>query len=400
MTAIPAALRSIRPPLLVAYGFRPFFLLSGIAGFGLVAGWLAVLAHGGWPPGPVAPAQWHAHEMLFAFAAAAIAGFLLTAVPGWTGTQPRHGWPLGIMVALWLAGRLVLLPGVGSPPAVAAVADLAFLPALAVALAGPLVRAGKARNTAFVGLLAVLTAANLLFHLDWLGVVDGGAAAGERLAIAVVLMMVTVVGGRIVPNFTRNALNARGITAPVVTGPWVERAVLGGTLALLPLDLLLPDSPVTGIVALAAGLAHAARLSRWQGLRTLDQPIVWILHAAYAWIPVGLLLKAAALLGTEISGSAAIHALTVGAFASMILAVMTRATLGHTGRRLDVPRPIAAAYVLVLLAGALRVLAALVLSYGEPLLHGAGAAWLLAFGLYLWVYGPMLLSPRVDGRPG
>lgn len=400
MTALPATLRSIRPPLLVAYGFRPFFLLAGLAGFGLLAGWLGILAHGTWPPGPVAPAAWHAHEMLFAFVAAAVAGFLLTAVPSWTGTQPRHGWPLAGLVGLWLAGRLVLLPGMTVPPAVAAVVDLAFLPALAVALAGPLVRAGKARNTAFVGLLAVLTGANLLFHLDWLGLVDGGAAAGERLAIGTVLMMVAVVGGRIVPNFTRNALNARGITAPVVTTPWVERAALGATAALLPLDLLLPDAALTGAVALAAGVAHGLRLAGWQGLRTLDQPIVWVLHAAYAWVPVGLLLKAATLLGADVSASAATHALTAGAFSAMILAVMTRATLGHTGRRLEVARPIAAAYGLILLAGALRVMAALVPEVGEPLLHGAGTAWLLAFGLYLWVYAPMLLSPRVDGRPG
>lgn len=400
MTALPAGLRSIHPPLLVAYGFRPFFLLAGLAGFGLVAGWLVILAQGGWPPGPIAPAAWHAHEMLFAFTTAAIAGFLLTAVPSWTGTAARHGWPLGGLVGLWLAGRLVLLPGAGVAPALAAVVDLTFLPALAAVLAGPLVRAGKARNTAFVGLLAVLTGANLLFHLDWLGVMDGGVAAGERLAIGTVLMMVAVVGGRIVPNFTRNALTSHGITAPVVSVPWLERVTLGTTLALLPLDLLLPESPVTGLVALAAGVAHALRLARWQGRHTLDQPIVWILHAAYAWIPVGLVLKAMALLDGGIAISAATHALTAGAFSAMILAVMTRATLGHTGRRLVVGRPVVASYGLLLLAAAFRVSAALFPGLMEPLLHGAGAAWLGAFGLYLWVYGPMLVTPRQDGRPG
>ncbi|MGQ9365884.1 NnrS family protein [Azospirillum sp. A39] len=396
-----ATVGRIRPSLLVAYGFRPFFLFAGVAAAALVALWLLVLIGGAWPDGAVGPVQWHAHEMLYAFVAAAVAGFLLTAVPNWTGTAALTGRPLGALVGLYLAGRLVLVPGAGVPPLPAALVDLAFLPALGGALAGPLVRAGKGRNTAFLGLLGLLFTGNLLFHLEWLGIAGDGVRLGQTLAIGTVVMMIAVIGGRIVPAFTRNALAQRGVAVDVTPLPWLERTTLAATLLLIPAELALPGSAAVGALALLAAAAHAARLARWHGPKTLDQPLVWVLHAGYAWLPVGLALKAATALGAPVSDGAGIHALTAGTFATMILAVMTRASLGHSGRPLAVGAAVASTYRLVLAAAALRVLAAEAPGgLYWPLLEAAGAAWLAAFTLYLAVYAPILLTPRADGRPG
>lgn len=395
--------RAERPttPLIFAYGFRPFFLLSGVAAAGVLAGWIAILMTGVWPDTSVGASAWHAHEMLFGFVSAAVAGFLLTAVPSWTGTKALSGVPLAGLVGLWLAGRVAVLPFTGVPLPLAAIVDLAFFPALGVALAGPLVKAGKLRNTAFLGLLALLTLANLCFHLDWLGVIDDGVAHGESLAIGVVLMMVAVIGGRIVPAFTRNALRARGLDTAVDSRPWLEKVTLLSTLLMIPADLALPETVVAGLIALVAAVAHAARLARWQPLKTLDQPILWVLHLGYAWVPVALALKAGYMLGGFVPSAAWIHAMTAGAFSTMILAVMTRASLGHTGRALVVSRPTVAAYALLTAAALLRVAAPeLPGNLHWHALQVAGVTWIAAFALYLWAYAPILLGPRADGRPG
>ncbi|HYG84924.1 MAG TPA: NnrS family protein [Azospirillum sp.] len=392
--------RTRAPRVFFAYGFRPFFLLAGVSAAVLVPLWVCVLTGTFGLGGSVPPSGWHAHEMLFGFAAAAVAGFLLTAIPSWTGTTAVSGPPLMGLVALYLAGRVASLP-VLADHGLAAAVDLAFLPALGALVAGPLVRAGKARNTAFLALLALLTAANALFRLEWLGVTVGTAQLGIALAIGVVLQMVAVIGGRIVPSFTQNALRIRDPGVVIKPLPKLERAVLVLTALLIPADLLLPGSAVAGGLALAAAAAHGVRLSRWKGYRTLGQPVLWILHAGYAWIVVALALKGLEFAaGLPLSG-AWLHALTAGAFTTMILGVMTRAALGHTGRAIVVSRTTAAAYVLVLLAGLARTLLPM-LPDGAwlPLVHAAGALWTLGFALFLWVYGPILTGPRADGRPG
>ncbi|NYZ15734.1 NnrS family protein [Azospirillum sp. RWY-5-1] len=388
-------------PMLLGYGFRPFFLLAGLSAPALVLVWLAVLATGGWPDTAVPALSWHGHEMLFGFVMAAVAGFLLTAVPSWTGSPALKGAGLGALVALWLAGRVVVAPWSGVPPAVAAVIDLAFLPALGVALALPLVRAGKIANTAFLVLLGLLTAANLLFHLEWLGRLADGARLGLALGIGVVLMMVTVIGGRILPAFTRNALKARGVTAEVTTRRCVERLTLLSTVAMIPVDLILPGSLLAGAVALVAAVAHARRLAGWQTRHTLGQPILWILHAGYAWVPLALALKAAHGLAGLVDATAWLHALTAGGFATLILAVMSRAALGHTGRPVVATRVTVASYALLLLAATLRTLAPeLPGGAYTPALHAAGLAWVASFAAFLWVYAPILTRPRADGQPG
>lgn len=403
----PVTTRTLGPagrlgtPVLLGYGFRPFFLLAGLSAPALVLAWLAVLATGGWPDTAMNPLSWHGHEMLFGFVAAAVAGFLLTAVPSWTGSPPLKGAPLGGLVALWLAGRAVVAPWTGAPPALAAATDLAFLPALGVALALPLIRAGKIGNTAFLVLLGLLTTANLLFHLEWMGLLADGARSGQSLGIGVVLMMVAVIGGRILPAFTRNALKARGVAAEVKTRSCVERLTLASTVAMIPVDLILPGSLLAGAVALVAAVAHARRMAGWQTRHTLGQPVLWVLHAGYAWVPLALALKAAHGLAGLVEPTAWLHALTAGGFATMILAVMTRAALGHTGRPLAVSRVTVLSYILLLLAAALRTLAPeLPGGAYTPALHAAGLAWVAAFAAFLWVYAPILCGPRADGQPG
>lgn len=391
------------PPVLFAYGFRPFFLLAGLSAAALVPVWGGVATGMFGLGGSVPPSGWHAHEMLFGFAVAAIAGFLLTAIPSWTGSAAVKGRPLMVLVALYLAGRVASLPVLADSglAALAALADLAFLPAVGALVAGPLIKAGKLRNTAFLLLLALLTAANALFRLEWMGVTQGTAALGIALAIGIVLQMVAVVAGRIVPSFTQNALRQTEPTLVITPLPHLERAVLVLTALLIPADLLVPGSVATGLLALAAAVAHGVRLSRWKGLLTLSQPVLWILHAGYAWIVVALTLKGLEFAAGLPLGGAWLHALTAGGFTTMILAVMTRAALGHTGRAIAVARLTVAAYVLVQFAAVARTLLPM-LPNGAwmPTVHAAAALWTVGVLLYVWVYGPILTGPRADGRPG
>ncbi len=392
--------RTKAPPVFFAYGFRPFFLLAGLSAAALVPVWVCVATGTFGLGGNVPPSGWHAHEMLYGFAVAAIAGFLLTAIPSWTASTAVKGRPLMALVAQYLAGPVASLPALAdSVPA--ALIDLAFLPALGALVAGPLIKAGKARNTAFLALLALLTVANALFRLEWLGVTQATATLGATLAIGVVLQMVVVVAGRIVPSFTQNALRMQDPKLAITPLPHLDRTALVLTALLIPADLLLPGSMVTGLLALAAAAAHGVRLSRWQGLRTLSQPVLWILHLGYAWIVVALALKGLEFAAGLPFGGAWLHALTAGAFTTMILAVMSRAALGHTGRAIVVSRPTVAAYVLVSIAAAARTLLPMLPDGAwTPALHSAGALWTLGFLLFLWVYAPILTGPRADGRPG
>jgi uncharacterized protein involved in response to NO len=380
---------------LFADGFRPFFLLAGLSAVLNLAVWLAVLAFDGWQGAPLEPMRWHMHEMLFGFVAAAIAGFLLTAVPNWTGRPAFEGPPLVALVVLWIAGRLVLVSGVPVPTPIAAAVDLAFFPALIATVLPALTHAGNRRNYPIALLLALLTTANLLCWLEVLGLTGGTFDVGVLLALDIVLLLVSVIGGRIVPAFTANALKRRNVTVTITPLPWLDRAAIGSVVALLVLDLVAYGSLLTGLVALAAGIVHAVRLGRWQGSKTLGEPILWILHAAYAWIPIALVLKGG-WIGLDLWGGRLwVHALTIGAFSGMILAVTTRAALGHTGRPLVAARPIALAYALIMLAAVVRVFGPVVLPTAYmTTVWLAGAAWIGAFALFLVVYTPMLLRPR------
>ena len=390
----------VAPRALFGYGFRPFFLGAGLLAVLIIPWWAGSLAWGV-PLGTAWPASlWHGHEMLFGFIAAPIAGFLLTAVPSWTGERGFAGWPLATLSGLWVFGRLLVATAALWPLALVAAVDLLFLPALAVLVLPPLLRA-RNRNTPLLVVLAALWSTNVAFYFGLAGGDTTLARHALLIGIDIVLLLVTVIGGRIVPAFTSAALKQRGITASPRVSPLLTPLAVGAMLAVIASDLFALGSPTAGVIAFAAAAIQAVRLAQWCGWRTLRMPIVWVLHVAYLWLPLGLALKGLALLGGVASAAFYLHALTIGAAATMILAVMTRASLGHTGRPLIVTRPTVCAYGLLTAATAVRVFgpASTTLPYRLDILIAA-SLWTAAFGLFLFVYAPILLAPRADGKPG
>lgn len=377
---------------ILALGFRPFFLLAALLAVASVPAWLAVYTGRLTLPARLWPAGWHGHEMVFGFAVAVVAGFLLTAVRNWTSLPTPSGARLAGLVALWMLGRVAVLFDGPLPPAVAAAMDLAFLPALIVAIAVPIVKARNWRNLGFVPLLSALVGANVLFHFGsptW-------SARAVRLAIDIILMVIVIVGGRVIPTFTANAL---GVTA--------RRSVLldWGSLSAMGLVTLLGLVPgqerPAGVAALATGVLNGARMLGWHGWATRRSPILWVLHVGYGWLAVGLVLRGVAAFVPRWNQTAPLHALTVGAMGTLILGMTSRVSLGHTGRALVVRPAIAVAFGLLTLGAAVRVLGPL-LWPEETLLEliVSGALWSAAFGVFTVVYLPILASPRVDGKPG
>ena len=385
---------------LFAYGFRTFFFAVGSSALLLVPIWAASFAFQ-WPLGTDwPPASWHGHEMLFGFVCAAIAGFLLTAVPSWTGRKGFGGAPLVLMSAVWLLGRLATGSSASWPFAVVAAADLAFLPVLAAFLAPPLIRENN-RNTPLLFVLLILWLCNATFHL---GLFRGDALLARQallVGIDVVLILVTVVGGRLLPSITTSSLRQRGAKQVVRAARGTTAITVALMIAVAAVDLMRPGSIIAGGIALVAAVAQGARFAAWQGFRSLQDPLVWILHLAYAWLPLGLVLKALALLTDLAVAAHWLHALTIGVIATMILGVMTRVALGHTGRPLRAHPLTTTAYGLLAAAALVRVFGAQLPWIGYPALIALSAAlWTAAFGLFLWVYGPILLAPRADGKRG
>ncbi len=381
-------------PAILAAGFRPFFLLSCVWAAVAIPLWLAVFTASAQIPTALSPIVWHVHEMVFGFAAAVVAGFLLTAIPNWTGRMPLQGAPLAVLVVLWALGRIAELTSASIGPVSAAVLDLAFPLAFLAAVAREILAGRNWRNLPMIGALSLLLIGNLLVHLEALGIA-GTAALGNRLGIATLLMLITLVGGRIIPSFTRNWLAKQQPTRrmPAPFG-WIDRAALAITAAALLAWVLAPDRPITDGMAIAAGLALAIRLTRWRGTRTLREPLVWVLHAGYGWLALGLVLLGLAPLFPALPRTAALHALTAGAIGTMTLAVMTRTSLGHTGRELKAGFGTTAIYALVSLAAASRVAAPLAGAHYLLALELAVAAWTGAFGLFVVLYARPLASPR------
>lgn len=401
MTQQPTAMTRIG--LMSAYGFRPFFLLAGVVALADMLIWLGVLTLPGmidlFPAGPEPLHLWHGHEMIFGYAGAVLAGFLLTAVPNWTGASRLQGKPLTALVLAYLAGRVAMLPLGIVPPMVALVADNLFLPGLSLAAFSHLRQRPTLRNGALLGLVPLLAAVNLWWHGARVGLLPGGLADALQGGLIVLAMMLAVMGGRLVPNFSRVTLMMLGSAKLPVSRPKVDLAALILSGALIPLMILPVPAGIMAIVAAAAAFAHLIRLSGWASWQTRGQPIIWVLHVAYGWLIVGLALLALGAAGLA-PPQAWIHALGVGATGVMTLAVMTRAALGHTGRPLLIAPIIARAYHLMSLSALARIAAALFSQAYMPLVLLAGSAWVASFAIYLWVYAPLLLRPRVDGRPG
>ena len=362
--------------------FRPFFLLATAWAAIAVPVWLAAWAHGYSLRGPLPALFWHGHEMVFGFGMAAVAGFLLTAIPNWTGRMPLRGMPLALLALLWLAGRIAMLvPG-------AALLDLAFPVALIGVVARELIAGRSWRNLPMLVALALLFSGNVMVHLHALGIAYV-APDGIRLGIATLCMLIALVGGRIVPSFTRNWLaKARGAALPAPESAF-DRIVLLVTLLALGTWVAAPQSEPAAWLLLASGIALAARLSRWRGLSTVREPLLFILHVGYGWLALGLVL-----LGFDPGSAAALHALTVGAIGTMTLAVMTRASLGHTGRPLVADRATVAIYLLVTLAALLRVLGPFFGSQSVLVTSLAGLAWSAAFATFALHYGSFLIGAR------
>jgi uncharacterized protein involved in response to NO len=390
---MPAALsrrRDYAGPVLFSYGFRPFFLAAGLwSALGILL-WLPLYA-GGWVmPTAFAPRDWHVHEMIYGYASAAIAGFLLTAVPNWTGRLPVNGAPLAALSALWLAGRVAIFVSAEIGAAAAAAIDLAFLTTLAAVIGREIVAGRNWRNLKVLVVLGVLLTGNATFH--WESIRFGAADYGNRIAVAAVIMMIMVVGGRIVPSFTRNWLSRRGPgRLPAPFGRF-DMACMAVAAAALAAWVIAESHPVTGALLVAAGLMQAVRLGRWAGDRTAADRLVLILHIGFAFVPVGFVLTGLATLWPEVPPSAGIHAWTAGAIGIMTLAVMTRATLGHTGQALAASPGTQAVYLFAILAALLRICA--VFHPAMLLLDLAGVAWVCAFGGFVVLYGPLL-----TGRP-
>ncbi len=388
--------------VLFSHAFRPFFLAAGA--YGVVAllawfFWIAIHAAGAAPVYMTIsepPHLWHAHEMVFGFATAAAGGFLLTAVPSWTGAARSRGPALAVLFGFWLAGRIAMWATALLPTGAVMAVDLLFLPALGFAAARQLAVQPAARNVVFLSLILVLFLSNLLFHLDRLEMLEHGMIQGTRLGLGTLVVMIIVIGGRVIPGFTKNALRRQGIeeNLPVRRAPVDMACLVLSTAVVILLALGLDGVPV-GMVALGAAGANAVRLAGWRGLATLGQPVLWVLHLGYAWIVVGFALLATALLLDWPNEVAALHAFGTGAAGSMVLGIMTRAALGHTGRPIVASRPIAAAYLLVSLAALARTFGpTLAPNFYNELMLAAGAAWIAAFALFTLIFAPILLKPR------
>ena len=373
-------------------GFRPFFLLASAFSAISVLLWVAQYA-GGLPFAYLPHQLWHGHEMLFGYALAVVAGFLLTAVRAWTGHPTAVGAPLMALAALWLAGRVLVLTPFNNW---AAVVNAAFPVALALAIAVPLLRARNVRNYFFVGLLMLMGAIAAALHLGLRGVFELPPRLGMVLGLDVMLFIMAVMGGRVIPMFTNNGVRGAGATRNAL----VEKLALGSILLLVVADFLQLQSGFIAAIALIAAIAHGVRLTLWRPWRTLAVPLVWILHAAYSWIVVHLALRALSAMGW-LAESYAIHALTVGAIGGLTLGMMTRTARGHTARPLVADGYELTCFLLIQAAAFVRVFGGMVsAAWILPSAVISGVLWSAAFCIYAVRYWPVLTRPRLDGKPG
>lgn len=375
----------------------PFFLLAALDALINMLIWLVAYFHPGlWPSQALPAMYWHAHEMLFGFVTAAISGFLLAAAPGWTGRSTPSGASTIPLAFLWLAGRVAMMPFVAMPHKVASFVDLAFLPALVFTLVPPLVRARKFRNFSFIWPLGALFLANISFHLGMNGTLEAGEHIGLAVSIDVVTILIVVVGGRLIPAFTRSGLNGQDIAAHAQNNRWIEFGSIASVVAVLAVDIGVPLSAFGGAVALVAGLAQGFRIMRWLDRSGMRNPLISVFHVGYAWLMIGLLLKGIWLLTVASFADKWIHALTVGGFGTMILAVMARTSPARTaGGTKNMP----ISYSLISVAACIRVFAPSLLPDAyTAIVAVSGLLWIVAFAIFLGTYILASTEPRTYGR--
>jgi uncharacterized protein involved in response to NO len=385
----PDAPAAIRP--FATKGFRPFFLLAGVFATLILPIWLLALAGVLEPTRYLDAITWHAHEMIFGFTMAVIAGFLLTAVGNWTGRETLVGTPLLAAAAVWVAGRVAMAAGGWLPRGVTAAVDLAFVPVLVVAIARPLWATGNRRNYVMVAVLLALWTTNLAIHLEALGLGHDFSHRALTAAIDVVVLLIIVVSGRVVPMFTKNATGQ----ASVRGRPLLDKIAASAMFATLVLDATTTDPRLAGAAAGLTALAVVARAWTWGTQRTARVPLLWILHAGHAWLAIGLAMRAASAFTTAVPAALATHALTVGAIGSFTLGMMARVSLGHTGRPLVASPAITGAFCLLTLAAVVRVAGPLLdMGLYRDFIYAAGTLWTLAFAIFVVVYAPVLVRRR------
>lgn len=394
MTNTTERRRRYTGPILFSHGFRPFFLMAGIWAALAMTLWVAFLVSDTTIPSRLSGVDWHIHEMAFGYSSAVIAGFLMTAVPNWTGRMPVIGWPVAGLAGIWLAGRIALLISAWLPELLAPAIDISFLLILSAVIMREIIAGKNWRNLKILVLLALLAMANVIFHIE----AANGAAFdgyGIRMAVAIIIMLISLVGGRVIPSFTRNWLARRGPGRLPVPMNRFDTATLALTALTLIFWTLLPESIPVRFAAGLAGLLHFIRLFRWVGWRTFSEPLVTILHAGYIFIPVGFAMIA---LGDMQPGwgraSQIPHAWNAGAIGVMTLAMMTRASLGHSGRAIQATRAISLIYIAVITAVIMRILAEF-FPAADYLLHISATAWVLGFTGYVIVYFPIFTKPRI-----
>lgn len=392
MNPIPR-LKAYSGPALLSYGFRPFFLAGTVyAGLGVLI-WLPLFVGELTLPTAFSSLDWHIHEMLYGYLPAIITGFLLTAIPNWTGRLPLQGEPLAVLVAAWIAGRVAVCISSIIGPLAAGAIDVSFLVLVGAATAREVIAGRNWRNLPPIFILLIFLAGNVIFHIE--DYETGHAEFGSRLGIAAAVALISLIGGRVVPSFTRNWLARENPgRLPVSFGPF-DRMVLSVSVLALAFWVASPAWLGTAALMLLAAAAQVTRLARWAGDRTMRDRLVLILHIAYAFVPIGFAsLAFAALFPKTLPISAGIHAWTVGAIGTMTLAIMTRASLGHTGQPLIAGPLTQSIYAAVVIAAILRIAATLLPGAMIPLLDAAGVAWIAAFWMFALGYGPLLSRTR------
>ena len=380
---------------LFSYGFRPFFLGAALWAVIAMALWIGSLA-GLWPVAEGYGAlAWHAHEMIFGYSAAVVAGFLLTAVPNWTGRLPVAGWRLLLLFLLWCAARVAFLVTGWTGPLPAVALDSLFLPCLLLLMAREVVVGRNWRNLKPLVLVAVLASADVGFHVEVLS--SGSAGTASRVGVAALIGLIMLIGGRIVPSFTHTWLLRMGSARLPVSFNRFDVATLIVSGVALLLWILRPGGMATGVLFLIAAILQTVRLWRWAGPYGWREPLVLVLHVGYVFVPLGFLLGGISIFEPQaLAGTAPMHAWTVGAIGIMTLAVMTRATRGHTGRTLTASTLTVVTYAMMIAASILRIGAGFIPGAYGTMIEAAGVAWIAAFGMFLFEYGPMLLGPRLD----
>jgi uncharacterized protein involved in response to NO len=383
-------------PVFLSYAFRPFFLLNGMFAVIIMAVWIFTL-HGAGPSSlPADVVLWHGHEMLVGFAMSAIAGFVLTAVATWTDRPPVQGPRLAALVAAWLAGRLAMSLAGLLPVAVVALFDLAFPVLLCVYVAQEVIGGRNSRNYPIIFITGLLAVINLIWHAGAAQWLPGADRTALYLLAHLMLLLITVIAGRLIPNFSANWLRAQGHDRLPTNSVLIDRLTILFTVATAVSVTITPVGPVTGSIAAVTAVLHLLRMSRWRSLATVQEPLLFALHVAYLWLPVGYTLTAMAAFGWVFPPTAALHALTMGAIGSMIVAVTTRVGLAHTGRALHAARLTVVAYIVMTVAVATRVFGALSDNAYLAMVDASATGWIVTFSIFVWVYWPVLTEPRVD----